>query len=177
MDMFGSQVLMGAFGMYAHRHVLEKRYHYAYLMIAIVGFGSVAFHATLHRHCQMWDEVPMLWSAAITLWIILENESPRGTHAYGSWLPAALFCFCALTTWLNIFSDGDLQFYLFHFTFGPTEMFVRVLFLGVVVAGTVVGLLCVVAFAEVLLVIVSWRSQILSLPYLPTLSSIQRSHV
>ena len=52
-----AQVLMGVFGMQMHRRVLETRYHLAYLMIAIVGLGSVAFHGTLHRHCQMLDEV------------------------------------------------------------------------------------------------------------------------
>ena len=107
--------------MFVHRGVLETRYHLAYLMIAIVGMGSVAFHGTLHRNCQMLDEVPMLWSAAITLFIILENESPKGQHSVGNWLPALLFSFCFITTWLNIFSDGDLQFYLFHFTFGTCD--------------------------------------------------------
>ena len=60
----------------------------------------------------------MLWSAAITIFIIIENESPAGRHAVGNWLPLSLFTFCFVTTWLNVFSDGDLQFYLFHFTFG-----------------------------------------------------------
>ena len=118
------QVLMGLFGIWAHRGVLERRYHFAYLVIAIVGLGSVAFHATLHRNCQMLDEVPMLWSAAITLFIILENKSPPGTHTHSAALPIFLFTFCFVTTWLNIFSDGDLQFYLFHFTFGSFKRFV-----------------------------------------------------
>ena len=45
----------------------EWRFVLAYAAVAVVGVGSIAFHTTLQREHQIWDEVPMLWAILVLL--------------------------------------------------------------------------------------------------------------
>src|SRR5947209_6342934 len=55
----------GLAGLWLHRRVLERRFMLAFVALAVVGAGSIAFHATLLFQMQMLDELPMLYLALI----------------------------------------------------------------------------------------------------------------
>jgi len=115
-----AMVLVGVMGIVLHRRVLERRFAAAFFAVAIVGLGSVAFHATLRRELQMMDELPMLYSALVMVFILVENQR---TPRFGAWFPALLVAHGALVSYLSAGTRGDLQFYLFHTSFGSLELF------------------------------------------------------
>jgi dihydroceramidase len=116
----GSMVLAGVLGLLLHRRVLERRFSLCFASLVLVGLGSIAFHATLRFELQMADELPMLYTAIVMLFILLENQPQR---RFGLWLPLALAAHAALVTGLTAFTRGPLQFYLFHTSFGSMEAF------------------------------------------------------
>src|SRR4051812_30474645 len=113
-------IAAGAIGLFMHRRVLERRFAAAFFAVSVVGLGSVAFHATLRRELQMMDELPMLYSALVMVFILLENR-PR--PRFGSWFPALLVAHGVLVSYLCASTRGALQFYLFHASFGSLELF------------------------------------------------------
>lgn len=115
-----AMVFAGVLGIVLHRHVLERRFMLAFAMVSVVGLGSIAFHATLLRQAQMMDEVPMLWLVLVILFILLENKPER---RFGTWFPLLLLGHAVLITSLNAFTNGPLQFYLFHASFASLELF------------------------------------------------------
>lgn len=61
-------LLLGLYG--AHRswkQRLPQRFIVGYLALALVGVGSLLFHATLLFESQLSDELPMLWADAVFL--------------------------------------------------------------------------------------------------------------
>jgi dihydroceramidase len=115
-----AMVAVGLGGLWLHRRVLERRFSVAFLAVAVVGLGSIAFHATLRFELQMLDELPMLYSALVMVYILLENRPAR---RFGAWFPAALVAHGVLVTALSAFTRGTLQFYLFQLSFGSLEVF------------------------------------------------------
>jgi dihydroceramidase len=85
-----------------------------------VGLGIIAFYATLRFELEMADELPMLYSAIIMVYILLENRRER---RFGRWLPLLLGAHAALVTALTAFTRGPVQFYAFHASFGSLETF------------------------------------------------------
>jgi len=70
-----------------HRYASkERRYILAFIALAIVGLGSVAFHATLRKTAQFMDEVPMLWTSLSFMFNLWEYETVRPTRPYLLWL-------------------------------------------------------------------------------------------
>lgn len=116
-----SIVAAGVIGLWLHRGLLERRFLLCLASVALVGAGSIAFHATLRFELQMLDEVPMLYSAIIMVYILLETGVDR--RRLGLWFPLALAAHAALVTGLTALSRGPLQFYLFHLSFGSLETF------------------------------------------------------
>merc|ERR1712166_1672794 len=116
-------VLIGVLGLAFHCGNHEKRFAMANLEILAVGLGSMAFHMTLKQPMQMLDEVPMLWSGLTMVYILLELEHVAPNTKYGSWLPIALTTHAIFTTLLVALTDGNLQFCLFHISFGSSEFF------------------------------------------------------
>jgi dihydroceramidase len=113
-------VAAGLLGIWLHRRLLEARFLLCFASVALVGLGSIAFHATLRFELQMADELPMLYSAVIMVYILLENRRER---RFGAWFPLALAAHATLVTALTALSRGPLQFYLFHLSFGSLETF------------------------------------------------------
>jgi dihydroceramidase len=115
-----AMLIAGGLGVWLHRRVLEVRFLLAFAVVAVVGLGSAAFHATLWFELQMLDEIPMLYSALVMVYIFLENRiEPR----FGRWFPFALVAHGFLVTALTALTHGKLQFYLFHASFDSMEFF------------------------------------------------------
>jgi dihydroceramidase len=115
-----AMVAAGLLGMWLHRRTLERRFQLAYFIVVVVGLGSIAFHATLHRELQLLDELPMLYSALVLVYILLED---RPTRRFGWWFPATLGAIAVLGTASELFLRGPLQFTLFLIIFTSLEFF------------------------------------------------------
>lgn len=113
----------------------------SYLTVILVGLGSIGFHGTLQvrvrssMRCtpppvphvramqfelQMLDELPMLWTALVVVYTLVEDKPER---RYGNWFPALLFLHAVFITALVSMTHGALQFYLFHISFGTAEFY------------------------------------------------------
>src|SRR5258706_3964253 len=55
----------------------ESRFSFAFLMLGLVGLGSVAFHGTLRYHYQLLDEIPMLLMDLILVYCCFMTETER----------------------------------------------------------------------------------------------------
>ncbi|CAO3629366.1 unnamed protein product [Cunninghamella echinulata] len=106
-------VILGLLGIIAHHRSLGWKLSNGYLMIIIVGIGSVLFHATLQYEHQMWDEVPMVWTACYLLWVLLQSNGYEPIR-FG----ILISLYCALATYVTSQSKGSTQFYLFQTSFG-----------------------------------------------------------
>jgi len=115
-----AMVIVGGVGAWLHRTVLEARFILALLIVVVVGIGSIAFHATLRFEHQMLDELPMLYSALVMLYILVENRAQR---RFGMWFPAALVVWAAIVTALSSQTRGPAQFWAFQLSFTPLEFF------------------------------------------------------
>jgi len=66
-----SFVLSSLVGVYLTlKYRMEKRFLFCFLSICLVGLGSILFHSTLLRFTQSLDELPMILSALIFVYII-----------------------------------------------------------------------------------------------------------
>lgn len=115
-----AMLLVGVFGALWHHRFLEKRFVLVFLSVALVGIGSVAFHATLRFELQMLDELPMLYTAALLVYILLENQPQR---RFGLWFPAALVGYAAIATCGAAFMRGQAQFWSFQVSFAGLEFY------------------------------------------------------
>ena len=88
-----------------------------------VGVGSIAFHMTMLAPMQMLNEVPMLYSAQIMVYTLLEGDTVEPRH--GKKLPIALGVHAVVITLLTTLTSGRLQFLCFHASFGSMEFFAR----------------------------------------------------
>ncbi|KAF9989397.1 Alkaline ceramidase 3 [Mortierella antarctica] len=94
------------------------RFKLAFRTITVVGIGSFLFHATLLHHMQMLDELPMLYSVLTLFFCLIESRfGPRP-----AWFARSLAVLGVVVTILVAFTEGDMQFYSFHGTFGPLEV-------------------------------------------------------
>jgi dihydroceramidase len=113
--------LIGLLGMWLHPWA-ERRFHMAFFAIFIVGLGSVAFHGTLQKHWQAMDEVPMLYTAFAFVYITLtQRYHLKASTRY--MLAISLISHALITTYLVTAFDGQLQFTLFHISFGTAEVY------------------------------------------------------
>ncbi|HKO93053.1 MAG TPA: ceramidase [Polyangiaceae bacterium] len=115
-----SMLVAGLLGLCLHRRLLERRFLLGFASVALVGLGSIAFHASLRFELQMADELPMLYAVIVMVYILLENGPER---RFGAWFPLALASHALLVTALAALTRGNLQFYLFHASFGSMEAF------------------------------------------------------
>lgn len=111
---------VGVLGACWHRRVLERRFEFVFWSIALVGVGSVAFHGTLLFELQMLDELPMLYTATLLVYILLEDQPSR---RYGVWFPMLLFAYAVVATYGAAFTRGGMQFWLFQVSFATLEFY------------------------------------------------------
>ena len=70
--------LVGAMGVWlCHVQALGPEQMLCYAMVAVVGLGSAAFHATLLREGQILDECPMLWVVQVLIYTAYHHRSDR----------------------------------------------------------------------------------------------------
>jgi len=56
----------------------ETRFKFCFMALMFIGFGSTLFHASLRFKYQMLDEMPMLVSTTVGLYVCLTLELPPG---------------------------------------------------------------------------------------------------
>jgi dihydroceramidase len=74
-------IFLGLFGMWQTRG-LRYRSRYALLQggIAVIGTGSMIFHATLKWHAQvMLDELPMIFVSALALYLLVVDDEAKSS--------------------------------------------------------------------------------------------------
>jgi len=81
------------------RESLPARYLVGFAGCALVGLGSIFFHATLLYEAQLADELPMIYVASFFLAVLLESEPGFGFKStYSKFLVAAIVIFDVVFT-------------------------------------------------------------------------------
>ncbi|KAK7058477.1 alkaline ceramidase ydc1 [Paramarasmius palmivorus] len=84
--------------------VVQERLPYRFLIgcigFALVGIGSFAFHATLLYEAQLADELPMIYVASMSLWLLYDYQLGFDLRSFRTKTHvAALLLFDVLFTW------------------------------------------------------------------------------
>ncbi|KAI1309990.1 Alkaline ceramidase 3 [Mortierella claussenii] len=91
----------------------DGRFKLLFRTCGLVAMSSALFHGTLRHKMQLLDELPMLYSATIILYILVESKHGR----QGPWFPAVLTMWISLTTFIFSITSGQVQFYTFQSTY------------------------------------------------------------
>lgn len=114
-----AMIIAGSLGLVRGRWAADSRVRVAYGLLALVGLGSIAFHATLRFEFQLLDELPMLYLVTWMAYLLVETgPSPH----LGSWFPALLVTYVLIATLSAALTRGGVQFAIFHVTFGFLEL-------------------------------------------------------
>ena len=81
------------------REGLPLRYSICHLGVALVGFGSAWFHATLTYSTQLLDELPMIYTSAWLTYCVCETSRGYGAPRFRLLLPLSLVL---LVTWITV---------------------------------------------------------------------------
>lgn len=111
-------VVVGLLGVHWHWRVLERRFLLVFASVALVGIGSTAFHGTLLFRLQMLDELPMLYTATLMVYLLLEGKREP---VHGRWLPVALVSYLLVATFGAALTRGSVQAWFFQVSFTLLE--------------------------------------------------------
>ena len=75
------------------RRPFELRFAAGFVMMALVGLGSVAFHGTLLRSAQATDELPMVLTGLIYVYVLLCRHDQSGARS--PWILPVLAIYAA----------------------------------------------------------------------------------
>jgi len=114
-----AMVAAGLLGLARGRAEADSRVGIAYGLLALVGLGSMAFHATLRFEFQLLDELPMLYLVTWMAYLLVETGPSR---RLGWWFPALLVTYVVIATLSAALTRGGMQFAVFHLTFGFLEL-------------------------------------------------------
>lgn len=67
--------------------------------IALIAVGSILFHATLLFEAQLADELPMVYVASLSLWLLFDISPGFGLHSRTKFIIALLVFFDVFFTW------------------------------------------------------------------------------
>jgi dihydroceramidase len=95
----GIIALMGIIGMLYGNPLKEWNVTIMFLILTVVGLGSIGLHSTLHWFPQSSDEIPMLWQTLAFLYVLIISAYP----SYDTYLTGYLFI-----------ALGVLQTYLYY---------------------------------------------------------------
>ena len=100
----------------SNRHQYGTRFKLAAIATWVIGVGSCAFHATLQRWGQVLDEVPMLWSALIFLYICIMSVywTKEQEERYGPFLSGGLTTIAIVVTY--IYLQGGFAFFIITYS-------------------------------------------------------------
>lgn len=77
-------VLFPIIGLLYSNPTQEKRFTLGYIILGIVGSGSVALHTFLTKESQAMDEVPMLWMTTSLLYCIVDSKQGTSSSLFAS---------------------------------------------------------------------------------------------
>lgn len=79
---------------------MPTRFLVGYLGFALVGIGSFAFHASLLYEAQLADELPMIYVASMSFWLLYDYEQGFKAHSFRTRCHiASLVLFDVMFTW------------------------------------------------------------------------------
>lgn len=113
-------VTAGLLGILLHRRWADRLILLSFASVALVGLGSVAFHATLRFEHQMLDELPMFATATLLLYALFE---PGPVRRHGLWLPLVLGAYTLIAAYGTVAMRGELQSNFFQGSFTAMEFY------------------------------------------------------
>jgi dihydroceramidase len=116
-----SLCLAACLGIALHWRHMTPGLLFSFISTFLIGSGSFAFHSTLLREAQLWDEIPMIYSSCSFNYILLSSLYPLTfTSTRRRILAVFLFCYAIGGSIAITVLRGDAQFYTFHVMYGLT---------------------------------------------------------
>jgi dihydroceramidase len=117
-----TMVILGFYGLYrGYKLGLETRILVGALGLAIVGIGSVAFHATLNYQAQLADEIPMLFTDAAFIYMITPKTWRKTPEQ--RWILTMALLFVTILISLVYTLTRDVLVHQVSFGFGAVIIF------------------------------------------------------
>lgn len=91
-------ILLPFLGLHYSNPTREFRFTLAYIVLMIIGAGSVTLHTTLSSLGQKLDEIPMLWMCTVIFYCILDNKSKSKKEAASSVVAYSCLAFVVCQT-------------------------------------------------------------------------------
>ncbi|GAO47320.1 alkaline phytoceramidase [Saitoella complicata NRRL Y-17804] len=94
---------------------------WTWIGLQVVGWGSIAFHATLKKEGQWMDEGPMVWTCLVVIYIFVRARYQKEHRKKVQWFKSFAVGYGVVCTALITILRGPVQFTTFHILFGIIE--------------------------------------------------------